>query len=141
MAIKFLRRVWGNYSKLGRGRKKKQVWRRPTGRDNKMREKRRGYPAVVSLGYRTNKKVRNTIDEKTPKLIKNVKELEMIKKNEIVILGNVGKKKKIEIAKKAKEMKIEIHNLNIKKLLKKTTKVPEETTPKDVSVQGGHKSK
>jgi len=36
---KFLRRTWSRYSKLGRKRKKKQKWRKPTGRDNKMREK------------------------------------------------------------------------------------------------------
>ena len=58
---KFLRRTWNRYSKLGKRRKKKQVWRRPTGRDNKMREKRRGYPAVVSLGYRKEKNTRGKI--------------------------------------------------------------------------------
>lgn len=48
---KFKRRTWSRYSKLGRKRKKKQVWRKPTGRDNKMREKRKSYPKVVSTGY------------------------------------------------------------------------------------------
>jgi ribosomal protein L32E len=38
---KFLRRIWSRYSKLGKKRKKKQVWRKPRGRDNKMREKRK----------------------------------------------------------------------------------------------------
>ena len=40
--MKFKRRIWNRYSKLGKKRKKKQVWRRPTGRDNPMREKKRG---------------------------------------------------------------------------------------------------
>jgi len=57
MAIKFLRRVWKRHSKLGRGRKKKQVWRKPTGRDNKMRERKKGHPSVVSIGYRSEKKI------------------------------------------------------------------------------------
>lgn len=125
MAKKFLRRIWGRYSKLGKRRKKKQIWRKPTGRDNKMRERRKGYPAVVSIGYKQDKKVRGSIKNKTPILIQNVKDLESIKKNEIVIVGNVGKKKKIEIVKKAKEMKIEIHNLNIKTFLKKFDKIKE----------------
>lgn len=125
MAKKFLRRIWGRYSKLGKRRKKKQVWRKPTGRDNKMREKRKGYPAVVSVGYKQDKKLRGSIKNKTPILIQNAKGLESIKKNELVIVGNVGKKKKIEIAKKAKEMKIEIHNLNIKTFLKKFDKIKE----------------
>ena len=49
---KFLRRTWSRYSKLGKQRKKKQIWKAPKGRDNKMREKRKGYPAVVSIGYK-----------------------------------------------------------------------------------------
>ena len=52
---KFLRRTSSRYSKLGKGRKKKQIWRRPTGRHNKMRNKRNGYPVIVSIGYGTKK--------------------------------------------------------------------------------------
>jgi large subunit ribosomal protein L32e len=125
MAKKFLRRIWGRYSKLGKRRKKKQVWRKPTGRDNKMREKRKGYPAVVNVGYKKDKKSKGNIEGKTPVLVQNVKDLESIKKHEIAIVGNIGKKKKIEIAKKAKEMKIEIYNLNIKTFLKKIDKTKE----------------
>ena len=120
--VKFLRRTWSRYSKLGKRRKKKQVWRKPTGRDNKMREKRKGYPAVVSIGYRSNKKSRDKLMDKKPVKINNLKELEKIKENEIAIIGGVGKKKKIEIANKAKEMKIELYNMNPEKFLKLNTK-------------------
>lgn len=119
MTIKFLRRTGNRYSKLGKRKKKKQVWRKPTGRDNKMREKRRGYPAVVSVGYKKNKKVRGKIENKQLIIVKNIKELEKIKENELAIMGNVGKKKRIEIAKKAKEKKIIIYNLNVNKFLRK----------------------
>ncbi|MBD3247626.1 hypothetical protein GF378_03335, partial [Candidatus Pacearchaeota archaeon] len=61
---KFIRRMHRRHSKLGKKRKKKQVWRKPTGRDNKMREKRKGYPAVVSVGYRTEKEKRGKINGK-----------------------------------------------------------------------------
>ena len=117
MAPTFLRRTSSRYSKLGRGRKKKQVWRRPTGRDNKMRERRKGYPAVVSVGYRTNKK-----EHKNILVVNNLKDLENMEKSDVVVFGNIGKKKKIEFAKKAKEMKIEISNLNIEKFLKEIEK-------------------
>ncbi|KHO55522.1 MAG: 50S ribosomal protein L32, large subunit ribosomal protein L32e [archaeon GW2011_AR19] len=120
--VKFLRRTWSRYSKLGKRRKKKQVWRKPTGRDNKMREKRKGYPAVVSIGYRSNKKSRDKLMDKKPVKINNLRELEKIKENEIAIIGGVGKKKKIEIANKAKEMKIELYNMNPEKFLKLNTK-------------------
>lgn len=120
--VKFLRRTSNRYSKLGKGRKKKQIWRKPTGRDNKMREKRKGYPAVVSIGYGTEKKSRNKLKEKIPILVKNIKDLERIKENEIAIVGKIGKKKKIEIAEKAKKMKIKIYNMDPRKFLKSNTK-------------------
>ncbi|MCH8945800.1 MAG: 50S ribosomal protein L32e [Nanoarchaeota archaeon] len=112
---KFLRRTWDRYSKLGKKRKKKQKWRRPTGRDNKMREKTKGHPKVVSVGYKKSKKMK----KKNQIVVRNILELEKVKKNQIVIVGRIGKKKKIEIAKKAKKMKIPLQNLNIEKFLKK----------------------
>ncbi len=115
--MKFLRRTSKRYSKLGKGRKKKQVWRRPTGRDNKMRERRKGYPAVVSVGYKTNKKEHKNIFR-----IENLNDFEKVQKEDVVIFGKMGKKKKIELAKKAKEMKIEISNLNIEKFLQSAVK-------------------
>jgi len=117
--VTFLRRTSNRFSKLGRGRKKKQIWRRPTGRDNKMREKRRGYPVVVSVGYKQNKDERGKIKDKQPIIIKNTKELEKLNENQIAIIGNIGKRKKIEMAQKAKEKKIKIFNLNPEKFLKK----------------------
>jgi len=107
--VKFLRRTWKKYSKLGKGRKKKQVWRKPTGRDNKMREKRKGYPTTVKIGY---KKGLGTIKGKKPIRINSVNDLKKINKNQIAIIERIGKKKKIEIAKIAKDMKIEVYNLN-----------------------------
>ena len=119
MKKKFLRRDSARFSKFGKRRKKLLGWKRPKGRDNKMREKRRGYASVVSIGYSSDKQKVNKIKEKTPIQIKNTKDLEKIQKYNIGIVGRVGKKKKIEIAKKAKEMKIELYNLNPKLILKK----------------------
>jgi ribosomal protein L32E len=118
MTAKFVRRGWKKYSKLGLRRKNKQVWRRPHGRDNKMREKRGGYAPVVSIGYRGKKTARGKIDNKNVVMIQNVNELLRIKKGEIAIIGKIGKKKRLEIAKKAKEEKILIYNLNLNKFLK-----------------------
>jgi len=87
-----------------------------------MREKRKGYPKIVSIGYK------NPINKK-PILVKNISELEKVKDN-AVIIGNIGKKKKIEIAKKAKEMKISVQNLNVKEFLKNFEKVNKNTNKK-----------
>ncbi|MFZ1970854.1 MAG: eL32 family ribosomal protein [Candidatus Nanoarchaeia archaeon] len=122
MTKKFLRRTWSRYSKLGLRRKSKQVWRRPTGRDNKMREKRGGYPAVVSIGYRKEKELRGKINDKEVIMVNNLKDLQKIKNKEMAIIGKIGKKKRLEIAKKAKEGNILIHNLNVNKFLKNNKK-------------------
>lgn len=119
MPKKFLRRTWSRYSKLGKKRKKKQVWRRPTGRDNKMRERRKGYPARVEVGYSKSKKEKGLVQGKKPVLIYNIKDLEKIGKDEIVIVGKMGKRKKLGIIKKAKEMKIKIQNAKMAKEKKK----------------------
>lgn len=116
---KFLRRTWERYSKLGRKRKNKQKWRRPTGRDNKMREKRKGYPKVVKIGYKKSESIK---EQEKIVLVKNLKDLRNIGKENKVALGKFGKKKKIEISKKASEMKISFENFNIKKFLKQNKK-------------------
>jgi len=134
--VKFLRRTSNRYSKLGKGRKKKQKWRKPRGRDNKMREKRKGKPAVVSIGYK--KKLRGIIKNKKPIMVRNIKDFEKVKKNEIAVMGNIGKKKKIELAKKAKDMKIQIHNLNIEKFLKENIK-KQKTDEKKSEISGKKK--
>lgn len=130
MSQGFIRRTWNKYSKLGRRRKKKQIWRRPTGRHNKMREKRKGRPKVVSIGYGSNKNNREKIEGKNQILIKEISQLEKMKKNEIAVIGKVGKKRKIDLAKKAVELKIELYNLNPNQYLKKNSlkeKVKEKT--------------
>jgi len=122
MVKKFIRRGWYRYSKLGLRKKKKQIWRRPTGRHNKMREKKRGFPPVVSIGYGKDRKIKNKIENKKLVRIMNAKELLKVKNDEYVIIGKIGNKKKIEIAKLVKDKKIKILNLNIKKFLKKIEK-------------------
>jgi large subunit ribosomal protein L32e len=115
MPKKFIRRNWTKASRLGKGRKKKQVWRAPKGRHSKTRKKRKGYPVKVMIGFKQSQKAK-------PILINNVNELGKIKKGEIAIIGKIGAKKKIEIAKRAKEKGIPIHNLNVNKILKKIQK-------------------
>jgi len=110
---KFLRRTWTRFSRLGKGRKKKQKWREAKGRHSKTREMRRGYPAIVKIGYRQSTKEK-------PAVIYNISQLEGKKE---IILGKIGKKKKIEIAERAKEKKIQIVNLNIEKFLKLNKKI------------------
>jgi ribosomal protein L32E len=119
---KFKRKDSHKYSKLGKGRKNKQTWRKPTGRHNKMRNQMKGHPAVVAIGYKTDNKIRNTIQDKKPVYVYNVKDITKLKQNEIAVLGKIGNRNKLEIANKAKELGIKISNLNENKFLKKVKK-------------------
>jgi ribosomal protein L32E len=116
---KFLRRDARRFSKFGKGRGKKAKWRSPKGRDNKMRERIKGHPVSVSIGYSTKKTERGKVKEKIPMIVQNLEDLKKMKKENIAIIGKVGKKKKIEILEKAKEMKIEVAKTNIEKALTK----------------------
>lgn len=113
----FLRRVWYRHSKLGKGRKKKMTWRKPTGRHNKLRENKKGKPAMVSIGYRSNREHRKEIQ-----IIKCIRDLEKIDAEKMTILGKIGNRKKIELVKKAKEKGIKLYNVNSDKFLKKMEK-------------------
>jgi len=113
--MRFLRRGWYKHKRIGKGKKKKVSWRKPKGRDNKMRENRKGKPPIVSIGYKKGKKTKIIT-------IYNIGDLEKVKEKGVVILGKTGKKKRIEIIKKAKSMDIEFQNLNTKKFLEKSQK-------------------
>lgn len=114
------------HSMIGKKRKKKRVWRSPKGRDNKMREKRKGRPPVVSIGYRQKKKRERKV------IVNNIWDIETAKKSEILVLGKMGKKKKIEVLKMAKEKGLDVHGINARRFLKKNEpKKKEETGKKD----------
>ena len=122
MRIKFLRRNTKDYSKLGKKRKKLQKWRSPKGRDNKMRLREKGYPRTVEVGYKKDKTLSGKIDGKEVAVIKNLTDLELAGKNKTLMLAKIGKKKKIEIAKKAKELGLKIKNLDIEKAINEEIK-------------------
>jgi len=120
---KFLRRGWFKKPRLGRKRKKKQVWRKPKGRHTKTRLKRRGYPKQPSIGYGKERKERGKIEGLKPVLIHNVNEMYSVKKDNIAFISaSVGMLKKAEIAKKAIELGIKLANLDAEKFLEKIAK-------------------
>jgi len=111
--MKFLRRNISLHLRIGKKRKRKQVWRKPKGRDNKMRESKKGRPPLVSIGYKRKKEKKDVF------MVYNLKDLENAVKHDAAILGKIGKKKKTEILKRALEMKVNFQNVNIRKFLKK----------------------
>jgi len=117
---KYIRQDWWKKSRLGKGRKKKQKWRRPKGRHSKVRERRKGKPKRPEVGYGSPKEVKGTINGLRPIIIRNLKDLEKVDKEKdiAIISSNLGKKKKIEILKKCLEIGIKT-NINIEKFLKR----------------------
>jgi ribosomal protein L32E len=111
----FLRPGWYRLGRVGKTIKRKRVWRHAKGGDSKIRLKERGYAARPTIGWGSEKKVRNTIDGFKFIRIENLSQLEKVKKNEAILIASVGKKKKEEIRKKAEEMKLKILNKYYKK--------------------------
>lgn len=130
----FLRKDWHKMDVLGRSNKKKQKWRKAGGRHNKIRKKMAGQQKMPSIGYRSPRLVRRTIDGKLPVLINNINDLKNAQnENAILIASKVGGKKRIEIARMAKEKGIKIINLDIEKIISenKENKPEEKENPKE----------
>jgi large subunit ribosomal protein L32e len=115
MPKKFLRVDAGKISRLGRKRPKLLKWRRPRGKQNKIRLGRAGYPVAPSVGFRTPRKLSGKVGGLVPSLVHNVREIEALGRDKIAIIARVGAKKKMEMLRKAEEKKIKILNLGGKK--------------------------
>ncbi len=100
-------------SRLGRGRKKKQKWRRPKGRHSKVRKRIKGHLPRVEIGYGSPKKVKGTINGLKPVIVTSPQDIEKIKPDQIAFVAStVGKKKKLEIVKKALSLNVQLANVD-----------------------------
>lgn len=87
-------------------------WRKPRGIHSKMRRGFRGNPAMPSIGYGSPKAVKG-LDRQGDKLVlvENLKQLENLKNEKIILSSTLGLKKKIAILTKAKEKNIKVANV------------------------------
>lgn len=108
MRRKFLRRSTGEKLKFGKKRKKKQIWRKARGRDNKIREKRAGRPRKPEIGMKKDKKFRGKVLGMVPIMVSKIEELKEIKTGQIVILAKLGKRKKEVLLKEAEKMNLRV---------------------------------
>jgi len=115
---KFLRTDWHKKIRLGRGVKKNQKWHGAKGRQNKFRLCRKGRGQRPKVGWGAENESKGFVGGVEAVRVENVKELENVSKGCGVVIGRVGKKKRLEIVKKAGEMKLEILN-RYKKEVKK----------------------
>lgn len=104
-------------------------WRKPKGKDNKMRKQKAGVPAIVKVGYRGPKAARGLHPSGyTDNVVHNVAEIAKLdsKKDAARIAHTVGKKKRIEMIAKATQLGIKI--LNAGKLAPKKEESKEKKT-------------
>ena len=104
---KFIRQESWRYERLA------ENWRRPKGKDNKMRKQKSGMPAIVKVGYRGPRAARGLHPSGyTDNIIYNAVELARLdsKKDAARIGHTVGKKKRIDIINKAMELGVKVLN-------------------------------
>jgi large subunit ribosomal protein L32e len=104
---RFIRQESWRYDRLA------ENWRKPKGKDNKMRKQVAGVPAIVKIGYRGPKAARGLHPSGyTDNVVHNVPELlRLDPKKDAARLGHtVGKRKRLEIISKATERGIKVLN-------------------------------
>jgi large subunit ribosomal protein L32e len=119
---KFVRQESWRYDRLA------ENWRKPKGKDNKMRKQKSGMPALVKVGYRSPKAARGLHPSGyRDNLVHNSTDLARLdpKIDAARIAHTVGKRKRIEIISKALELGIKV--LNPGDLISKIQKEKEKT--------------
>ena len=119
----FVRQESWRYDRLA------ENWRKPKGKDNKMRKQKSGMPAIVKVGYRGPRAARGLHPSGyRDNVIHNTAELSKLDpKNDAARIGHtVGKKKRIEIISKAVELGIKV--LNPGKMIPKMQEEKEKKT-------------
>jgi large subunit ribosomal protein L32e len=94
-------------------RRVKPSWRKPRGRQSKIRAKLKGKLKMPTVGYGAPKELRYLHPSGFKEvLVYNVDDLSKVdpKEEAIRISSKVGKKKRMEILKKAEELKIKVLN-------------------------------
>lgn len=114
MSKKFKAQDHFRYKKLGTS------WRKPKGRQSKMREKRGSKSRIVDIGYGTDKSIKHKMNGVCYVHVYNVAQLQNIEKSSaVVIAAGVGLLNVIAIADKAHELGIRVINMGKVKQAKK----------------------
>jgi large subunit ribosomal protein L32e len=119
-----------------------EPWRKPKGVDNHERLSVKGWPHLVKIGYRVPKAVRYLHPSGYRDiLVHNLKELEVLSPDTDAarIAAGVGRRKRIDIATRAKELGIRV--LNGRSLLTIKSESEEQTDEKKDESKKGKKKK
>jgi len=89
------------------------TWRKPKGNDSKMRLQRKGYPPIVKVGYKNDKRIRGLHPSGLiPVIVSNPRDMEGLtpEVHIIYISSNVGLRKRVELEGMARKMGFRIAN-------------------------------
>ena len=126
----------------------KERWRRPRGKNSKMRLGKRGWPKIVKIGYRKSRKGRGLHPSGLEEIIvKRPADLEKINaKTQIVKISHtVGERNRIAIMERAQALELTVANPGLKKPEAAPTeelivKEPEPAKAEEDSTSTGEKS-
>ena len=102
MSKRFKTQDYAKFKKLG------IRWRKPSGRQSKLRVKKTGSGMLVKVGYRTAKSIRGKIQGMDAPVVSNISQLNG--KKAVIISGSVGLKKAKAILEKAANLGIKVLN-------------------------------
>jgi len=109
---KFRRQEWFRFRRLG------EKWRRPRGKDSKMRMGRSGKPAMPSVGYKSPKLTRGLHPSGLAEvMVSSLRDIEGVNSSRqaVRITSSVGRRKREQILARAKELGIRVLNPEVKK--------------------------
>jgi large subunit ribosomal protein L32e len=126
----------------------KERWRRPRGKNSKMRLGKRGWPKIVKIGYKKSRKGRGLHPSGLEEIIvKRPADLEKINaKTQIVKISHtVGERNRIAIMERARALELTVANPGLKKPEAAPTeelivKEPEPAKAEEDSTSTGEKS-
>ncbi|HXZ98269.1 MAG TPA: 50S ribosomal protein L32e [Candidatus Acidoferrum sp.] len=126
----------------------KERWRRPRGKNSKMRLGMRGWPSMVKIGYKRNRRGRGLHPSGLEEIIvRRPTDLENIDaKTQIVKISHtVGERKRIAIMERAQALELTVANPGLKKPQAGPTeelvvKEPESTETEEEPKSAGEKS-
>ncbi|KUO39271.1 MAG: 50S ribosomal protein L32 [Hadesarchaea archaeon DG-33-1] len=109
---RFRRQEWFRFRKLG------EKWRRPRGKDSKMRLGERGKPVLPSVGYKLPKSTRGSHPSGLAEItVSRPGEIDKVNpsRQAVRIASSVGRRKREQILARANELGIKVLNLGVKK--------------------------
>jgi len=130
---KFIRASAHRFSKLGLRRKKKLIYRKSKGRDNKTRLNKIGRIENVKIGHGHDRRVRGLHQGENVKVVNNIADIKNLNDKDVAIIGKVGDKKRLEIAKYVKDNKIKLKNMDVGKFIDGIDKKMKEKKEKKMS--------